>query len=261
MLLCVASAYAMPAAHIVVDERFADRNRSVQSAPDSLEWFASVPANTNVRGNYLHIVARRDGSREAVAHFPAVELAAGQMLVLEFDFHFGIEPTNNEAAFSVGLFDTSAQKTNRIDKDQYDETANESEGYAVFLNPRTTGGAAAFSLVRRSGKGPLLPYTIVPGGRIGPVTQLDAPLYPHRAYHADLRLQVDADGKLQIHFELSGGGIPAARITTFSPPANAPDTFDTVAFRITRPGVSDVYITHISIVHETQPPQGKRALQ
>ncbi|MCM2273917.1 MAG: hypothetical protein NDI75_03835, partial [Candidatus Didemnitutus sp.] len=77
-------------AAVVVDERFADGNRNGNNPPASLQWYASHTTGilTATTGSMTLQSVGSDGNaaRAVGAHFPSVNMAVGDVLLLTFNF-------------------------------------------------------------------------------------------------------------------------------------------------------------------------------
>lgn len=247
LTLTPAAGAAEGAVRVVFEDNFERADRLVQNPPASLAWHASNPGAVALRGANLRLFLRRDGEARVVAHFPRVELAPGEHLALAFRFDIAVAPADVADAFVFGLYESDGKPENRFSADNR-EPAGKFRGLDAALSFSDQGARLDLSLARFA-DADRLPRAGARAGKPFFHTRSPSPLRPGRAYQAELRLVAEAPGKVRAELELSGGDLDKGAIHRAALPS-APKGFDTVAFSIARPGVSDLYLSAISLTHE-----------
>jgi hypothetical protein len=236
---------------VVVNERFSKQTRDTQNPPHSLAWYASHEGVASNRGRNLRLLNRTADARQVTAHFPRLNLAVGDLMTFEFEFDLGAPPSDDNAGFRFGLFDSGGEKRNMFSVDGKDPSVS-STGYAGLMNLHNSRGGASVAVHKREGRNSLLNEKRQLHKEILPRALLSERVFPHRRYHVEMVLARLNEAELTISFELSGGGMPASFVYETVTSDNPVFAYDTIGFSISGPGVSDVYLYDIVITREKQ---------
>lgn len=202
-------------AETLLDEQFADGDRTAQRLPASAHWFldASGGAYASTVADHTWSILPPDppSHLSAISYFTGgapVSLQPGESLVLSFT----VRPTNSSALFGFGLFNSGGARL-VADTTGGGSALNRIQGYGV-----TTQAGAKTSLSRRAtpGQGLWNPATFAS------LATSPAPLASAPSYTATLTVARDAEGLVTVTSDVGG-------TQTTSTDENGLSSFDTVA--------------------------------
>ncbi len=210
----------------MVEETFADGNRTTQNPPVSLSWVTSGgSSNLTAAGGAMTLNTGGTSGRHAVAHFPPQSLPVGSTVSLDFDFSVA-GPVDLTNGFRFGLFNSDGTPLVVSDGNNPQVTYT---GYAAFTN-LVPGGPSSTSLRKRDGATPNLlitsasAYSTMSGGGGGPADAFaDGALH-----HATLAIERSGADEVVVSVEYSGGTLSAYQVTRTDPSAIV-SVFDAVA--------------------------------
>lgn len=240
---------------VILNDTFADGERSTQSLPDSAKWFCSVTSsNLSVVDNALFVSS--SAGRHAVAYFPLRSIAVGEVLELAFDFSTTVEFADQASGLRFGLFNTNGNTPFSDDNQNGNVTY---VGYSVTTNGGSTGGTSNPTFLRKRNATSATQLitsvsshsSLASGGVIG----TKFPAGP--VYHAFLRLERLTEDQVRVTATYTGGALSNYQVTTLD--GTGPVTaFDTVALSVGStggtPGVSSITFDNVSIIHYGPPP-------
>lgn len=217
---------------VLVEEQFADGNRSRQHPPESLEWFSSVKSGLEEEGGKMAIRGATDSARHAVAYFTKanapLELQAGQALVLSFDFSPLEKGDFSNNALRFGLFDSTAAE--RFQNDGDNPEPYDAPGYVCAVGLRGDAHSQIVLFKRSGDGGRLLTNSYV----YLPLRSQDASLTlsPGQTYSCTLRVARIGAGQVKLSGKISGGDLAAPLDLTETDATDVITRFDTVGLSI-----------------------------
>lgn len=235
---------------VLVDESFADGNRSSLNLPKSLDWQSSAAAGSLTDGSgFMKLEGAEETGRHAVAHFaPAdapVELAVGQSLVLSFDVKPVVTGPPGGNSMRFGLFHSANDGLNIFDADGENPDGTTSEGYVGSLMMKTDM-ATGLAVLKRQGPGRLLTnsaaYVTAKTGTAAVGLRAD------QKYSVELEVARNARGvTVQVSVAESPGGEKFS--VSYEDPGSSMHAFDTIGFSVFR-SVSAAEFSNIRIIRK-----------
>jgi hypothetical protein len=242
----------------LLNETFADGDRTTQNPPASLAWYAPGAAVSTIgfRGQALVLVANND-DRLIWGYLPAVTLARHESLTLTIDFSFNRVAPASTGAFKVALCSTAGLAPKRADGGP---PTGGYQGYATFTNPGDgTGGTR---LRKRSGAGSgnntatileltdgttEMVWTTFGASRTG----LSGILQANTPYRKILRITRTGADTVDVTTSISGGNLAPVNTVSETDAANIVTVFDTIAIGAAETvQAGDLSITRVQVVHE-----------
>ncbi len=236
LLLTIAACAALTSAGnatVLVNETFADGNRTNQNPPNSLAWYSSAgTANLTVSGGVMWDNTPNT-TRGGVAYFNAVTLTIGQTLDLSFDLTAGQSLTGGGYAggFIIGLFDSKGLTDNIQTADGSQPAANISTGFSSNLYQSSAGsGTQYLQLQERTGAtgGTLMAAAgLAKLNASGPNTNF---LTTGETYSYGFSIERTGETEAVITMTISGGDLTDAMTLSFTKTGTDYFTFDTIGF-------------------------------
>ena len=213
----------------VVDESFADGERTIDAPPESLSWFSSSGGSSlTVASEAMTLNTGGTSGRHAAAYFPAVTLGIGNEIRLEFDFVVsGLRAINN--SLRIALFDTRG--TPVIDGDSQNPDSLVHGGYGTFT-AFTANAGSNLSLRKRSLAANRLITTASAYSNLGSQGDPSAGFEEGTTYHATLIVRRTAENQAEVTIRFEGGtlsGHELVRVDT----TDIYTRFDGVVFAVT----------------------------
>ncbi len=239
LLMSIAACIALASAgnaQVLVNETFADGNRTNQNPPNSLAWYASSTIGTRwtVSNNVLYddSAARSNGLAGYFTNVgESVTLTIGQTIVASYDINMQINTGANSAnnVLTFGLFD-SKEAANRQTGDGVGGTTPTSTGYAFFLDLASTG-TQSLELSKRDklDQGGALITNDRDFTRMISSTQADL-LVSDKDYHLEFSIERTGETEAVITITITGGDLTSAMTTTFTDSNSTYFSYDTIAF-------------------------------
>lgn len=233
----------------VVNDSFADGNRSGDTPPSSLAWFCSSGgSNLTITGGAMTL-ATATGGRHAVAHFPLQTLAVGDRITLRFTFSLAAPIFDQANGLRFGLFNRNSNAAYTADSSNPSVTYT---GYAAFANLAPTAPKPA-SLRRRNASAAALittssSYTTV--GSTGGPQQIFA---AGTTYTAALSIQRTAADGVELTSTFTGGDLDGYTLSATD--TDIIDAFDTVAIAIASNNsigaAASIAVSNVLVVRDT----------
>lgn len=222
-------------ATIIIDETFADGNRTTQNPPDSLAWYSSQdPANiTTAVGSMALSGGGGTGAQSAMAYFPSVSLNVGQTLTLSMNFMptgtLGTAATLNAIRF--GIFNSNGGTVISADGQNPSMAANTYVGYVGRMNLSQAGGTTTTNVLERGANaGTLLTTSGAYTTNLGTAGSIVDSLTLDTAYALTLTLNRTAASSMTITFSLSGGDLIGSAIASYTDTTGIVTSFDSLGF-------------------------------
>lgn len=242
----------------LLEDTFADGDRTTQNLPASLAWYApgAAVSTISVRNNSLTLVAN-DNDRLLWGYLPAQSLAVGDSLVVTVDFSFSRLHPAAAGAFKIALCSTHGVAPKRADGGP---PTGGYQGYASFTNP---GDATAGTRLRKR-SGPAAGNSTatileLTDGATDVVwatfganrTGLAGALQANTPYTKTLRITRTGVDAARVTTTISGGTLAANNTLSETDTAGIVTSFDTVAIGAAETvQAGDLTIRRIQIVHE-----------
>ncbi len=220
----------------LLNDTFADGDRTTQNLPSSLAWYVpgAAVSTLSVRNEALTLVAN-DNDRLLWGYFPARTLTVGESLTLTVDVSFNRLAPASVGAFKVALCSTNGLAPKRADGGPPNGAY---QGYASFTNPGD--GTAGTRLRKRSGSAAanttatLLELsdgdTNVVWDTFGAArTGLSGVLQANTRYTVALKITRIGVDAMRVTTIISGGGLPASNTLSETDNVNIFTAFDTIA--------------------------------
>jgi hypothetical protein len=262
LLLALSACIAPCSAHAqasttIIDDTFADNDRSGQSLPSSATWFVPSTASTGtqVRNNSLTLAAN-ERDRSLTAYFPATTLNVGDALTFVVNFSLTKSPPSIPDGFRTLLAYTNGALPRRADG----TVTGQYQGYGNFTNPGS--GANTTRTRKRSGPAASRPtaslFEVTDGAtdltwdtfgsaRTGLASAFQAGV----TYTCTLRVQRTGTDSTTVTTTLSGGSLGAGNTLVENDASGAFVTFDTVALAIADTSTAgDLIVTRAWLVLE-----------
>lgn len=240
---------------VIINDVFADGNRTDPSLPESADWFinSSTNTSTSVANGWLTVTAL-SGAPHVLAHFPATTIAIGEAIELTFSFTSTVDFPNTSNGLRFGLFSSNG---NPLFTGNGNPSTNVYIGYAG-----TTNGAPASGTPTQIRKRAAIANSLITSTNSYTQLVTAGPLasFPRDTiHHARLRVERLAADSVQLTVSYTGGALPPYVVTV--PDSSAAVTvFDTVA--ISPASISPLSLTNIAVIHYgptppsiVQPPQ------
>lgn len=194
----------------ILNDAFADGNRSGQNLPSSAAWFASAASSTLViDSGAMKLIAGGTASRHAVAHYPAKTLGIGDTLALDFDFTLTNPAT--DGVIRIGLFNSNGNSLFAADSSNPSVTYT---GYAVLTNVApTTANPTTFRRRNATSAATLITQSTAYStsfGAGGPQVSFAS----GTSYHARLTITVTGVDSATLSITYTGGALSGYTVTT-----------------------------------------------
>lgn len=237
VLACTLSAYVVhsSSATVIVDETFADGNRTTQNPPSSLAWFSSqTPSNiTTTTGSMTLSGGSGSSAQSAVAYFSSISLAVGETMTLSLDFSpggtLGIAGTLNAIRF--GAFNSNGGTIITADGQNPSMAANTYLGYVGRLNINQSGGTTTTQILERgAAAGVLLTASSAYTAALGTTGSMVDSLSLSTTYALTLTLTRATETSMAITFSLSGGDLDEVATASYTDTSGIVTSFDSFGF-------------------------------
>jgi len=142
-LLGLLAGAASSSAVVLVDETFADGNRSTQNPPASLAWYlyGATGYSSSVTANTWEITPATNTPFGAIGYFTAsgspTALTVGQTMTLSFNISYATAVTGGAGNFRFALFDSGGTRISSDLTSSSDAAFNSDRGYASFYTLST----------------------------------------------------------------------------------------------------------------------------
>lgn len=239
----------------LVDDQFADGNRTTQNLPSSVNWYSGLAGSTLTASVGSMTMSLASGSNQFVGYFtnsgaPLV-LAAGQTITLNYTFSIqGGNTTGGKVTF--GLFDSGGSRVSADDEGLTSTTFRNYTGYASSSTLKSNASSKITLYQRETSSTGLLsstnnpPYTtLADSGSIGGYKLVDGVSYTGS-------FSVYYDGTQTVITQtLTGGSL--SNVTYSYVDATPTLSYDTIAFFVQGTTASSVTFTDINLTVVPEP--------
>lgn len=241
----------LPAATTILDDTFADGERTVQNLPDSMAFYVGGGPSSGLAATTGSMTWTTAGAgRTMLGYFGTnvdgtlpVSLAVGETLQLVIDFVLSGTVNNVDNSLRIGLFNSTASTGDpqRVSEDGF-ENSNQAfagySGYAMMANigntTATNGTSGAMTLRERTNTASTSLLNSVTGvyTQLGGSVTVPSALSTETAYSASFVLTRSAEEQLDITYTLTGGSLGDGYTVTRSDTSGITTAFDTLAFNV-----------------------------
>ena len=151
-LLCAFSATAFSST--VIDDTFADGNRTGQTPPASIAWYVNTGSTLTTTASVSGLQLNNAASRLVVGYFTAAgsptSLTTGQTLTLEFFFTSDVAPASVSNGFNLALFNSGGTRLTGDFSGTSNAAFTAYDGYGVKTSGLGSTSGSALTLRQRN---------------------------------------------------------------------------------------------------------------
>lgn len=251
LLTCAQLAHAQSAVQtVIVNDTFADGDRTTSQLPGSAQWFSSSVASSLVVTDEALAFSTLTGGRHALAHFPAQSLTVGESIEFSFDFRTSTGFIDQASGLRFGLYSTNAN--NPVTEDNVNSSSY--IGYAITTNGNpTVGGSNPTQVRKRSTTSGQLITSTGAYASVGNTGGVFSPFAANITYRATLLVERLEGDSVRITLRYTGGTLPTYTHTVIDSVA-AVMTFDTLAIAVgsatgVGPATTQLAMDNVSVIH------------